>query len=164
MNAQLLEFGIKGGLNFANFSGDDINSSNLTSFHIGAVSELKVLQNLSFQAELLYSTQGAEIKDAGNEIKAKLGYLSIPVLAKFYLTTDKLNIHAGPQAGVLLNKSSDFDLNNRNTFDLGIAAGVEYKLIAGLFAQARYVAGITEISKDANIKNNVFQLSVGYMF
>jgi len=47
--------------------------------------------------------------------------------------------------------------------------GVGYKLPMGLFFQARYNIGLTDIYEDLvglqrEAKNNVFQLSVGYMF
>jgi hypothetical protein len=39
-----------------------------------------------------------------------------------------------------------------------------FKITESLFAQARYSLGLTEISKNADAKNNVVQLSVGFMF
>lgn len=44
------------------------------------------------QPELLYSTQGSELDGLGDQIKNELGYISLPVLAKFYLTKDKLSL------------------------------------------------------------------------
>lgn len=51
-----------------------------------------------------------------------------------------------------------------NTFDFSLNAGLGLKVVGGLFVQARYGIGLTEISKEADFKNSVFQLSAGYMF
>ena len=62
MQAQLVKFGLKGGLNYANQNGSDItiNSDNyqtdgITSYHVGLVAELKLTDGFSIQPELLYS-------------------------------------------------------------------------------------------------------------
>ncbi len=157
-NAQ--SFGIKGGLNFANLTGDDSDGfKGLTSFHIGGVAELRVFQNLALQPELLFSTQGAKVE---NE-QYKLNYLSLPVMAKFYLN-DALSVQAGPTFGVLLSQTKNVAVNDTNTFDFGLAGGLEYKIIGGLFVQGRYGVGFTDMAKDANVRNSVIQLSIGYLF
>jgi len=57
--AQLLEFGVKGGVNFANYTGGNVSGvdfKTITSYHAGMVMELKVFENFAIQPELLYST------------------------------------------------------------------------------------------------------------
>jgi len=168
MNAQFLKLGVKAGVNFASQTGDafpeqNIDKEGITSFHAGLVAELKLLEKFSIQPELLYSTQGATYKNAVSEFKNELGYLSIPVMAKFYLTKS-VSLEVGPQASFLLSEKNDFDVKNAETFDFGLNAGLGLKITEGLFVQARYGLGLTEASKDANIKNSVFQLSAGFMF
>ncbi len=166
-NAQLLQFGLKGGVNFSNYSGGDIDGvdfKNVTNFHFGLVTELKLFENFALQPELLYSTQGSELKSLDEQIKNELGYISIPVLAKFYLTSNKLSLEAGPQFSFLVKESGDFDLYDSNTFDFGVAAGLSYKITKGLFLSGRYVAGLTDVKKEANVKNSLVQFSLGYMF
>ena len=91
IQAQLLKIGVKAGVNFANQTGDagfdgiSVDKEGITSYHAGLVTEVKLLEKFSIQPELLYSTQGATYKSAGEEFKNELGYLSIPVMAKFYL-------------------------------------------------------------------------------
>lgn len=92
-SAQDLKFGAKIGANFSNLNGDGLNGDNLTSFHVGALVELNLIQNFSVQPELLYSSQGTDYKNEDY----KLDYVSLPVLAKFYVITDKLSLEAGPQ-------------------------------------------------------------------
>ena len=93
-----------------------------------------------------------------------MGYLSLPVLAKFYLTSNKLSLELGPQASVLVSERNEVDTNDTNSFDFAIAGGLSYKITDGLFVSGRYVAGLTEAKQDADVKNSVIQFSVGYMF
>ena len=54
--AQMLKFGVKGGVNFANYTGGEISGvdfKTITSYHMGAVMELKVFENFAIQPELL---------------------------------------------------------------------------------------------------------------
>lgn len=165
--AQMLQFGVKGGLNFANYTGGDVEGfdfKTITNYHFGAVMEVKIFENFAIQPELLYSTQGSELKGFGEQIKNELGYLSLPILAKFYLTSNKLSLELGPQASVLVSERNDVDAGDSNTFDFAIAGGLSYKITKGLFVSARYAAGLTEPKKDADVKNSLVQLSVGYMF
>jgi opacity protein-like surface antigen len=165
--AQVLQFGVKGGLNFANYTGGNISGvdfKSITSFHAGAVMEIKVFENFAIQPELLYSTQGSELSGLGDQIKNELGYLSIPVLAKFYLTSNKLSLELGPQASFLVSERNDVDAGDSNTFDFAVAGGLSYKITDGLFVSGRYAAGLTEPKKDADVKNSLIQFSVGYMF
>jgi len=160
-NAQ--SWGIKGGVNFANLTGDgDGNLNVLTSFHAGLLYEIHVVDIFSIQPELLYSVQGAKIK-GGSDNEIKLNYFSVPVVAKLYLT-DGFNIQAGPQFGMLLSESDNFKSYNSNTFDFGVAAGLEFFITDGLFAQARYYAGTQEVAQNADLKNTTVQVSLGFIF
>lgn len=54
-------------------------------------------------------------------------------------------------------------------FDFALAAGLEYKLDMGVFFNAHYNAGLSNIldsesNDNDSIQNDVFQFSVGYMF
>jgi hypothetical protein len=165
--AQLLKFGVKGGVNFANYTGGDISDVDfkaITSYHGGAVMELKMFENFAIQPELLYSTQGSELEGLGDQVKNELGYISIPVLAKFYLTSNELSLELGPQASFLVSERNEVDATVTNSFDFGLAGGLSYKITNGLFVSGRYVAGLTEAKQDADLKNSVIQFSVGYMF
>lgn len=159
--AQLLKFGVKGGVNFANFNGgvDGIDYSGRTGFHAGAVAEVKLFENFSIQPELLYTSQGADVDGIGD---FNLDYVSVPVLAKFYIVTDKLSLEVGPQFSFLIDEAEESFENE--SFDFAAAGGIGLNITKNFFAQARYTIGLTEASKDAEVKNAVFQVSVGYMF
>lgn len=165
--AQSIRFGIKGGANFANQNGDTPpafeSKESITSYHAGVVAEVKLFDNFAIQPELLYSTQGASYKNVDEEFKNELGYLSIPVLAKFYLSKS-LSLELGPQAAFLLSERKNVDLEDAKTFEFGVVGGLGLNITKNLFVQARYGLGLTEASKNADIKNSTIQLSAGIMF
>ncbi|WP_427875082.1 porin family protein [Flavobacterium sp. MMS24-S5] len=169
VNAQFVQIGVKAGANFANqtggsdFNGISVDKEGITSYHAGLVAELKLLEKFSIQPELLYSTQGATYKNALTEFKNEMGYIAIPVMAKIYMTKS-LSLELGPQASFLVSNKKEFDAANPKTFDFSLNAGLGLKVVGGLFVQARYGIGLTEISEEADFKNSVFQLSAGYMF
>jgi hypothetical protein len=162
MNAQLLKFGLKAGANFSNLEGDDIDGSTYTSFHFGAVVEFKVAGIFAIQPEVLYSSQGTKINsDAFQDIN--YNYITVPVMAKFYIIPTKLSLDVGPQFAFLVNEDVA-DQFEGETFDFGIAGGLGLDVTKSLFLQARYVVGLTEASTNADVTNRVAQLSIGYKF
>jgi hypothetical protein len=163
IQAQLVKFGIKAGLNYANLTGSEIKTDAITSYHAGLVAELKLTEGFSIQPELLYSTQGASYKDAGEEFRNELGYLSIPILAKISLNK-AISLDLGPQASFLMSERQEFDLEDSESFEFGLAAGLGLKITKSIFLQGRYVLGLTEASKDAQAKNSVLQVSAGILF
>lgn len=163
MQAQLLQIGLKAGLNYANFSGTQIQTDAITSYHAGLIAEIKLLDKFAIQPELLYSTQGASYDNAGTEFKNELGYIAIPVLAKIYLSKS-FSLELGPQASFLLSEKDNFNASDSNTFDFAVDAGLSFKVTKNIFLQGRYVLGLSEVSTTAETKNSVFQLSAGLMF
>jgi hypothetical protein len=161
--AQLLQIGVKAGLNYANFSGTAIQTDAITSYHTGLIAEIKILDKFAIQPELLYTTQGATYNTALGDFKNELGYIAIPVLAKIYLSKS-FSVELGPQASFLLNERNDFDVNDANTFEFAVDAGLSFKITKNFFVQGRYVLGLTEVSPNADAKNSVLQLSAGLMF
>lgn len=158
VNAQ--SYGIKAGANFASFRGDASDRFNvLVGFHVGALAEIEIFDHLSVQPEFLFSSQGAKTKQ--NDYK--LNYLTLPVVAKIYLT-DSFNIQGGPQFGLLISESDPVTPLESNTYDFGIVGGLEFFIADGLFVQARYNAGLSRLSDNSDLKNSVVQASIGYIF
>lgn len=174
-------FGVKGGLNLANFTGDDFSSeSPLTSFNLGVLAEIPLMDQFSLQPEVIYSGQGFEINeinqdnflDTDENIEYQLDYVNVPVLAKIYLV-DGLSLQAGPSFNFLVNEKIDYGsgeiedpsiLPEPKDFEVGGVAGLEYKFNNAFFIQGRYNYGFTETFEDLDIHNSVWQFSVGYMF
>ena len=203
-NAQDIKYGAKVGLNVATLNGDVEDAKSLIGAHLGGFAEIKLSDKFAFQPELLYSMQGAKTESSYSETdfgytyieteetKLKLGYLNLPLMAK-YFATDKLYLEAGPQIGFLVSAKYDsdysyvviddsdgsiFDSESDSTsgdykdfvksVDFGFNVGLGYEFTENMFAGARYNLGLSDIN-DVNgsndkIGNGVFQLSFGYKF
>ncbi|WP_109300839.1 porin family protein [Aquimarina sp. AU474] len=173
-----IRFGAKAGVNFATVKGDSQNVDSRTGFHVGALAEIPITEKFAFQPELLYSSQGTQIDVTDFESKTKLDYLNIPLMAKYYVAQG-LSLQAGPQIGFLLSanaegedsgQSFDQDLKDElSSFDFGLNFGAGYQLDMGVFFDARYNLGISNVfdedtAEGDNVQNSVFQFSVGYKF
>lgn len=168
VNAQDIKFGVKGGLNFANVSGDNTgNFETVTAFNFGVMSEISITDKFSFQPELMYSGQGFSLKNDDNPVA--LSYINLPLMGKYYVTKG-LSLEAGPQVGYLVG--ADYDgtdvKDDFKKVDFGVNLGLGYKLENGLNFGMRYNLGlsnINNISGDSDkYKNGVLQASVGYFF
>lgn len=165
ISAQNVDIGVKTGLNISNFTGGDVDRNNLFDFHVGALAEFKITEKISLQPELLYTRQGS---DAENSIKIKVDYLAIPLMVKYYVSK-KFSIEAGPQLSFLVNDKAKFNDSSipdvetdASSVDFGLNIGFGYSINTHLFAQVRYNYGITTVVENPDIKNSVFQISMGY--
>lgn len=161
--------GLKGGLNASKFLSSDIISQKTRSgFHIGFISEIIVSEKVSFQPELLYSSQG----NVEPLTKQKYEYLNIPLILR-YVVSNSLSIDAGAQIGFLINSfrkgnDANTNLSNQNFIDFAGVCGATYELY-NIFFQARYNLGPVNTNSADNsdifkYQNSVFQLSSGYNF
>ena len=157
---QAQTYGSKGGVNFANLRGNDADGfDGMTGFHVGLLTEFYILDRVTLQPELLSSVQGAKVD--GDEYK--INYVTLPIMAEFDID-GSLSIHAGPQFSLLAGETKDVVPAEAENFDFGIAAGLEYEIVGGLFIQGRYVWGQKQVFEDADVKNSVIQLSLGFYF
>ncbi len=171
-------FGIKGGANFTNMTSDGFEDNNSrTGFHLGVLAEIPVSDRFSIQPEVLYSTQGTKDEGSNYTDEYNLDYIQVPVIAKFYII-DGLALEAGPSFNFLVDEDYKYesglldirtDSELASTFEFGGALGASYKFNNGFFLNGRYLAGFTDafdsdsFDEDA-IKNNGFQLGVGFIF
>lgn len=171
-NAQETRFGVKAGLNIAKFSGGSDNTV-IPGFHVGGLAEIKIMERLSVQPELLFSTQGAHYAFLGGSSDFKLNYINVPVLAKFYVT-EGFTVEAGPQIGFLVSaKDEGNDVKGDfKSVDLGFNFGAGYDFTKKFSVNLRYTLGLSDIrdSEGSNyspfdgVKNSVFALSLAYKF
>ena len=169
VTAQETKFGAKAGVNFASVNGDDVDDfDGRTSFHVGAVARIGISENFAVQPELVYSSQGFTQSFEGVDFTGKLDYINLPILADFTVA-EGFSLQAGPQ--VAFNISDDVEADgggsesiDAESVDFGAAVGAQYRMDEGLFFQARYSLGLSEIVKDFDAKNSVISLSVGYFF
>ncbi|MBL0014449.1 MAG: PorT family protein [Flavobacterium sp.] len=167
-----IKLGIKGGLNISNLMGDVEDLGIRTSIHAGLVAEIIVSDKFSIQPELLYSGQGATYTGSVPGFsRIKLDYITLPVLAKFPIANN-LSLETGPQVGFLIsaknktNESND-KIEDLKTIDFGLNAGLNYELNNGVFFQARYNLGLTDVGIAGDNKrasNAVIQFSIGKLF
>ena len=156
-----ISFGPKIGANFSVLDTDNIDASeeSITGLTAGIFLEVRSASAFSFQAELLYSEQGADLNSSILTEEINLDYLQVPLLGKFRFLKIA-NIHAGPQVGFLTN---DLDSQNIDTekFDISAVAGVGVEL-GKLRADLRYNFGFTETIETFNAKNQYYSIAIGY--
>ncbi|WP_340066701.1 porin family protein [Ascidiimonas aurantiaca] len=157
-------FGIKGGGNYAMFRGEDSdNFDSKVDFHLGFVALARLSEKWAIQPEFLYTSQGTTITENNIDFDVDVDYLAVPVLLKYYIT-DNFSVEAGPQLGLLVNDKLEGRDIDAEIFDLSANLGLGYQLENGLFFQARYNMGFTDVFQMLEVNNSVFQLSVGYLF
>eukprot|EP01029_Cantina_marsupialis_P006922 TRINITY_DN1763_c0_g1_i4.p1 TRINITY_DN1763_c0_g1~~TRINITY_DN1763_c0_g1_i4.p1 ORF type:complete len:198 (-),score=27.98 TRINITY_DN1763_c0_g1_i4:1148-1741(-) len=179
--AQDVQFGLKGGLNFANLSGDDADGDVRTDIYLGGFARIGLTETLDFQPELIYSRQGSKDEEDNIDVKWKSSYLNIPLLLRANLfQSDNFHAIVGPQIGIHLdseieaeegNYSQGTEINKMmNDLDLSLALGLEYTITDKIGIDLRYNLGISNIvdedkvDGDVDIKNSVFQLGVSMTF
>jgi len=190
-DSKAVQFGVKGGVNSATISGDDINDAkSRTSFNVGVLAEIPITERLSIQPEVMYSGQGFDVKeidqdnifDTNENVEYQLDYIQVPILLKAYLVKG-LSVEVGPQFGFKIHEELDFqpnadggdiEINPEDSyikdFDTSLAIGAGYKFDNGFFVNGRYNLGLTNIFKEDTIlenidaKNAVWQVGLGFMF
>jgi len=164
-----VEWGIKGGVNAANFKIEpSFNSDSRIGLHLGGLAHIHVSEHFALQPELMISGQGASY---GDDREDKFTYLNLPVLAQV-MFGEGFRLQTGPQVGWLLNaqsengnEESDIDDNfNRGDFAWSFGGGYLSKM--GLGFDVRYNLGISNISENnnADVKNRVWQFGLFYQF
>jgi len=189
-HSQEIKYGIKAGLNIADWGSDAENTNVRAGFNAGVLAEIR-FGNFALQPEIVYSQQGSKVEynfysgsiyDGKVEYTSKLDYINIPIAVKYYII-EGLSIQAGPQIGFLVSAkekgetivdgravSAEADAKDLyEKVDLALFGGIGYDLPVGVFFQVRYNAGLSNVNKDpeaAGVKltNNVFSFSVGYKF
>lgn len=192
---QVVKFGPKAGVNFANLNGLEDTDMKI-DFHVGAFAEIFFTDKFALQPEIIFSNQGTKSLDSYSETiggvafqyededKWNLGYINVPIMAKYYVI-DGLAVELGPQIGFLMSAKNKYEYTASamgvsetdkgeedikdalNSIDFGLGVGASYNLDNGFFAGARYNLGFSDIIKDNEgdaVKNGVIQVSVGYKF
>ncbi len=182
----------------AESDGESESSDPKSTFYVGALVEHKFSSKFALQAEILYSPLGGKETEEGTESfegttfsfksenKLELGTLLIPVGAKYYIT-DSFNVGAGLNFGIITSAKSKWsetwtaggetesdsgeeDIKEfTKTLNLAPFVGAEYNLANGLFFDARYNFGVSNLAKnedgdDYKLTNSFFQIGLGYKF
>jgi hypothetical protein len=156
-------YGIKAGANFASITNAS-GLSNRTGFLVGIFGGVKLSDMVIIQGDLLYSQQGAEFDSE----KIDLSYINIPIVIKYFVVGG-LNIQAGPQFGFIVDDNinevfEDIVEPETETFDFTGVVGLGYDFPMKIKVEARYNFGLTDIFTNADGKNSVASLTLGYSF
>jgi opacity protein-like surface antigen len=166
------------------------------TFYIGGMAEYKISDNFGFQAEVLYSPLGGKEKIEesdggmyfGEQTKITFGTLLVPVSAKYFIT-EGFSVSAGANFGIILSAKQETVIGTNLPIDIEIEGvdgegerdiknevkklnlapfvGVEYMLENGLFFDARYSLGVSNLSNDnsgGKVTNSFAQIGVGFKF
>lgn len=204
--AQDVRFGVHGGLNFANIDYElsqgpvnfGIDTDVRTSFYLGGIAEFS-LPNMEhkLQTGLSLNFNGFKFEnsvpgDFEEESNIRITQLNIPILFKFN-AYEGLYINGGAYVGFIVHaeeeyrekdfffdesfKETETITDDFKTIDFGLSFGAEYNLESGLFFEARYNLGLTNIAnveeedddfdfgnESLTVKNRFFMFGVGYKF
>lgn len=177
-NAQILSFGIKGGLNYSKMKFDDIKNITTTGanynlmedesfqgFHIGLMGRLKVF-NLFLQPELLFNTTGGKVlvEQVGSSIaevkSVKYNKLDLPVLLGMKFGPARIN--AGPVASVTLSSNSELGdiIPNLETMSkgatIGFQAGAGIDILKKFTIDLRYEGGLSKLGDKLTVGGNSY--------
>lgn len=167
--------GAKAGVNATKIDGKSFKEEFDYNYLVGFFAEIGVGKKLSVNPELIYSQTSSTRDTSFNNVlpgfnkdqtKAKLNYLSIPILLNLQLA-GPLHIEAGPQFSVLTSSSKTLLQNGEQAFkkgDFSMVGGVQLKLSAFRIS-GRYVVGLSNISdlpSQEKWKNQAIQVAVGF--
>lgn len=183
---QLIRLGVKGGVNFSNIIKDDGNNNFKTDYIVGynagVTLDIKLLENLAFTPELLYSTKGYKLESTFGNFTQTTHFIDVPILASIKLAQG-LNLVAGPQVSFLLSTNNKFE-NGFGTAEqqvvedesdrfkkslLGGVIGARFDLSNQLGIFGRYSLDFQKNNENGSsttpeFKNQVFQVGLGLKF
>ena len=167
--AQLVKFGLKGGMNFSelDFDAKTIGEvkDNSTGFFIGPMAEVTLpIIGLGIDGALMYSQRGSdELKEQGIEIPVNLKYtIGLGSVLGFYLA-------AGPD--FFFNfKDVDWENVDAKKTQVAINLGAGLKLLRKLQVGVNYQIPMgdsfewKDAGKAVTAKNKTWQVSLAYIF
>lgn len=181
-----IRLGVKAGANFSNIIKDDGNNdfktNYLTGFNAGVTLDIKLLENLAFTPELLYSTKGYKSESTFGSFTQTTHFIDLPILASIKLA-EGFSVVAGPQVSFLLSTKNKFENGFASTeqeivedesdrFKNSILAGVigarfDVNDKIGIFG--RYALDFQKTNENGDrvtpeFKNQVFQVGLGIKF
>lgn len=177
LKAQGFKIGVKAGSNITDVTGLQFKDGFNYGYHAGVFSEIMFSKYIGIQPEALWSqtnlTRATSISSIyqpslGTLASIELTYLSIPVLLNIR-PTKLITLQAGPQFGILVDKTQTATANAGNAFkngDLSMVGGVQFNMFKLKF-YGRYLAGlnnINDISDQDKWKSKSYQLGVSLAF
>jgi hypothetical protein len=175
-----VNFGFRAGYNAATVNSSDAEITEdgkvLSGLNIGALMNVKLKGNLSFQTGLSIGTKGVSVAHEGHADKFKFTAADIPM--NLVLNTKSgLFVGTGLNFGYNLSGKLDaeddpdenysFEFGKGKDFfrsDLGLNFLAGYQTKSGLFLSANSLVGLKDLKPGPETwKNNLFSISIGYM-
>ncbi|MGH7453855.1 MAG: porin family protein [bacterium] len=172
-----VNLGVIGGVNIANFKGEDptgekIDFSSRTALGVGGVLDIDLSKNVGLRLEPMYLQKGAEFTETDPDLGTatfafKAGYLEVPVLLKIALgtSTTRPYLMAGPTIGFNLSSklelsalgiSAEIDakeITKSTDFGLAFGAGVSFPAgTSSIFVEGRYSLGLADVAEAGTLK------------
>ncbi|MBY0543257.1 MAG: PorT family protein [Sphingobacteriaceae bacterium] len=181
-----IKLGVKAGVNYSNIIKDDGNNSfkadYLVGYHAGVTLDIKLLENLAFTPEALYSTKGYKLTNSIGEFTQTTHFIDVPILASIKLGGG-LNLVAGPQVSFLLSTDNKFETgfgtaqqqiveDDADRFKKSLVGGVigfRYDFSNKIGINGRYALDFQKNNENGSsqtpeYKNQVFQVGLGIKF
>jgi hypothetical protein len=175
-----VNFGFRAGYNAATVNSSDAEITEdgkaLSGLNVGALMNVKLKGNLSFQTGLSIGTKGVSVAHEGHADKFKFTAADIPM--NLVLNT-KSGLFVGTGLNFGYNLSGKLDAEDdpdenysfefgkgKNFFrsDLGLNFLAGYQTKSGLFLSANSLVGLKDLKPGPETwKNNLFSISIGYM-
>jgi hypothetical protein len=170
--SQSFKIGVKGGANINKITGQTFKEEFSYGYHVGGFATIGLGKKFALQPEVLFNQVNVDTSNKFSDIYklnklngVQLKYISIPLLLNF--NAGKLiTLQAGPQFGILINKSNTLVQNGQDAFkggDLSMLGGVQLN-ISHFRLYGRYAIGlknINDIDNKDKWKNQSIQLGVG---
>ena len=152
--SQKLHVGFKVGANVNKLTGKSFDDQFSFGYHLGAFVSVKLNKKFAIQPEVLFNQINVDTSSTYSAVyqfnkvnKIQLKYMSIPILLN-YKPVKFITLQAGPQFGILTNKSKNLVQNGKDAFksgDLSMLGGVQVN-IAHLNIYARYALGLNNLN------------------
>lgn len=174
-SAQKLHVGFKGGANINKLTGKSFDDEFSFGYHVGGFFSVGLGKKFAIQPEVLLNQINVDTSSTFSSVyqfkqisKVQLKYMSIPILLN-YKPVKYLTLQAGPQFGILTNKSKTVLQNGQDAFksgDFSMLAGAQVN-ISHLNIYARYAVGLSNLNDIDNRekwKSQSVQIGVGFTF
>ena len=181
-----LKFGIKAGVNYSNVydeQGQDFVASGKTGFAAGAFVAIPLGKFFGIQPEVMYSQKGYKATGTAlgfnYDYSKTTSYVDVPLLLQIK-PIPMLTFVAGPQFSYLLDTKYSFNGNTTTTteanvnsdnykknifgFVVGADVNIDHFLISGRAGWDINKSDAEGNSTAPRYKNQVLQLTVGYIF
>lgn len=171
---QGISIGPKLGANIGKIDGAGFSDKYTLGYHAGGFLRIGLGKKWGIQGEVLWNQINGDTASGFSAIyqnlanqdfqNPRLNYLSVPVLLSFK-PGKLISFHAGPQFGILMDKSKTLLQNGQRAFkngDLSMLMGVELHILS-VNVYGRYMIGLEDISDIQNQeawKTTGFQVGV----